>query len=259
MTFTAIRHQMPLTTVAENMATVRAAAQALGRLGDPEALWSLMDLAEARGEPDLVGPAAEAIGRIGTEVATQFLSDLALDGDPRKRACSSGGLEILDDPEATEVLWSLLRDDAPEVRRRAVLGLGRRPLPEVEPELRSALLADGEGRRAAALEILRAQLGREGVGDDDLADLARWATERGKAAPESATFLAPVSEALEKTRTRMAARRVAAKAAQEAPPASPAPAETLAAECAPDGVPIYRPLRHRVLAEGEGLPPGAAR
>jgi len=245
-------------TVAENRAMVRAAAEALGRLGDPEALWSLMGLAEERSEPELVGPAAEAIGRIGTDVATQFLADLALEEDAAKRICAAGGLEELGDPEATELLWSLLRDADPGVRQRAVRALGRRPLGEVEPGLRVALLADQEGRRGMALEVLQGQLSREGLEQAALAGLAQW-VRQGEASPQSAAWLAPVLEALARARARLASGRAHAAVSRAVPPAPAAPTRTLAAESDPDGIPVYRPLRHRVLGEGEEVSLGAAR
>lgn len=243
-------------TVAENGEVVRAAAQALGLLGDPEARWALMDLAEMRTEPVLVSAAAEAIARIGTETAAMFLGELALHEDPAKRAAAAGGLQFLDDPETPELLWSLLRDDDPQVRARAAASLGRRPPGEVWAGLREAVCDDREDLRAGALAALRGQVDRGALSADDVEALAGWAQAGASAPPLPGGCLAPLAEEAARARSRLEQRERQALAPPPAPAQPPRPSRVLAAEIGLDGIPVYRPVRHAIIGEDERLSAG---
>ncbi|MEW6487480.1 MAG: HEAT repeat domain-containing protein [Thermodesulfobacteriota bacterium] len=244
------RQEMPSATIAENTEVVRAAAQALGLLGDPDALWTLVDLAELRPEGVLVGAAAQAIARIGTEAAAEFLEKLALDEAPARRACAAEALEFLSGAEAPAVLWPLLRDEDPQVRRCAAASLGRRPPGEIWERLRQALCDPGEVLRDGALAVLRGQVDRDGFGPDEVEALAQWAQAGADAETAADGCLGPVAEEAARARSRLERRQ---REAHPPEPPAPRPARTLAAEIGPDGVPVYRPVRHRVLGENGGV------
>lgn len=218
MTYRVTRQEMSSATVADNTQVVRAAAQALGLLGDPEALWTLVDLAELRPERELVGAAAQAIARIGTEAAAEFLEELALDEAPARRAGAAEALEFLSGPEAPAVLWPLLRDEDPQVRRCAAASLGRRPPGEVWERLRQALCDPGEVLRDSALAVLREQIDRDGLGPDEVESLAQWAQADAEAQAAVVGCLEPVAEEAARARSRLERRQREVRA-----PAPPAP------------------------------------
>ncbi len=171
VTVAVTRERMDRRTAAQNGAVVLACAEALGRLGDPAALWPLMDLVEERDEPELGSAAAWAIGTIGTAAAGAFLGDLARDEEPFRRAWAATGLAALEGAEATKLLWALAEDGEAGVRRAARLGLGGRSHGETAEGIERRLASPDPGRRELALEVLERQAGSGRVTGEELASL----------------------------------------------------------------------------------------
>lgn len=155
------------------------AAEALGLLGDPGALFALQKVGEQSGDPRLIAAAAVARARLGDPGAERVLVDLATRdqghhlAEARIRAMSALGLlgrhrdgEALSEG-ALEALLRGLEDSQPEVRSeaaRALGAMGHGPAArsiaqalrkEVSPLVRSALIqALGRLGSATSLPIL---------------------------------------------------------------------------------------------------------
>ena len=260
VTVAVTRERMDRGTAAQNEAVVLACVQSLGRLGDPAALWPLMDLVEERDELELGSAAAWAIGAIGTDAAGVFLGDLARDEEPLRRAWAAAGLGALEGAEAARILWTLADDADAEVRRAALAGLGGRNHGETAEAIGRRLASRDPGRRELALDVLGRHVASGRVTEEQLASLqaAVSGDRESPAAPEVQERLAallarvrrpgpPVREAPDAERAEGPV--AAARPTREAP-------RSLAAEVTPEGIFIFLPVKHRVLETADAGTPG---
>jgi HEAT repeat protein len=120
--------------------TAVAAAEALGQIGEREALQPLTD-ALRHGSPEAKRSAARALGRLGaTELTGEFVTMLQT-GDAPTRVAAIEALGWLKEPRAIEPLISALSDTNPEARRAASDALAAIGRPAVAP---LAKLADSQ-------------------------------------------------------------------------------------------------------------------
>ena len=132
----------------------RTAAEALGELGDPRAVESLVRyLADA--DAGVRVAAAEALGRLGDPRAVEPLTRIILaDADASVRRTTAEALGRLGDPRAVEPLVRVLADADASVRRTAAEVLGKLGDPRaVEPLAQVLADTDASVRRVAA-EVL---------------------------------------------------------------------------------------------------------
>jgi HEAT repeat protein len=116
------------------------AARALGRLGSPEALAPLMTMVAAPSEPGWVRrAAAEALGDLGDPAAAPLLQGLLNDASRELRESAVQALGALALPQTFEALLPLLHDPHPLVRRAVVRALTRVDLARAGPVLIAAL------------------------------------------------------------------------------------------------------------------------
>ena len=105
--------------------TVRmAATEALGALGDRRAAQALLRAALSDPMPQVRAHAAGAIGRMGAEASIDVLIAALADPDYGTRVRALEALEMIQ-PGDTGPLERSLRDDNPDVRKRAALALDR--------------------------------------------------------------------------------------------------------------------------------------
>jgi len=124
---------------------VRArAARACGQIGDPRATTALEGLlGDSSGS--VRRAAAEALGRIGGRRALAALLELYDDPDPRVRRIAVGGLGAFDTDRPVDALAAALTDESGPVRRAAVFSLLEllSNVPgETSHELRETVLAE---------------------------------------------------------------------------------------------------------------------
>jgi HEAT repeat protein len=120
--------------------TAVAAAEALGQIGEREALVPLTD-ALRHGPPEAKRSAARALGRLGvTELTGEFVTMLQT-GDALTRVAAIEALGWLKEPRAVEPLIGALSDTNPEARRAASDALAAIGRPAVAP---LAKLADSQ-------------------------------------------------------------------------------------------------------------------
>lgn len=167
---------------AQSSETRRAAAAALGHIGDTSARPELESLLGTDTDPSVRSAAAEALGRLGDCAAVPALIAALADPDARIRAAAAGALGELHDPRVP-ALVALLGDQSEdvEVRWQAARSLGAIGAPEASQVLLEALKDDSEELRSAAA----AALGRIGgaevvealhrVADDDADEFVREA------------------------------------------------------------------------------------
>lgn len=104
-----------------NRAVRRAAAKALGKIGDVRAVTGLR-AALLDHDEDVRRFAAQAIGRIGQEEAVDALSDALRDDSDRVRKAAASALAAIGDP-SIPVLLDALNDPEPRVAIIAVVAL----------------------------------------------------------------------------------------------------------------------------------------
>ena len=163
----------------------RAAARALGRIGDPTAVPALLEGAATKDDTDLRRASLQALRVMEAQEIDSVVSDALLDPHPSVRiaaaeavselgirSAASGLRESLDrfqDEAEAEVAYALgcvgTSDDMPVIlreaaecqsmitRRRCLLGVAR--LLDVEDEAYRLLMSEGMSRDSALLEILR--------------------------------------------------------------------------------------------------------
>jgi HEAT repeat protein len=102
----------------------RAAAEALGRIGDPRAVEPLIGVVRESGWGFIGSTAAEALSRMGSEGAEQLLGLLA-DPSTDVRLTAVRALGGLGDPQAVEPLHRALSDADRDVRQAAAVALGK--------------------------------------------------------------------------------------------------------------------------------------
>lgn len=147
--------------------TVRmAATEALGALGDRRATQALLRAALSDPMPQVRAHAAGAIGRMGAEASIDVLVAALADPDYGTRVRALEALEMIQ-PGDTGPLERSLRDENPDVRKRAALALDRVGyLTARVAELASDDVAVARRAYAATLE-----LGHAGLADGVAAHL----------------------------------------------------------------------------------------
>ena len=142
--------------------TARLACQALGELGDPEAL-PVLGLILQQGAPAAKGAAAAAMGQIGHASALPALRLAVVDAEPLVRFSAAQALGRLNTPDAVPALASALHDDTPNVRIAATASLGVIGDPAAIEALCRALENQPALVRRDAAVRLGHLAGREGV------------------------------------------------------------------------------------------------
>jgi HEAT repeat protein len=131
--------------------TRRAAAVALGRLGDRTAVPALITMLE-EGETSLLPVIATALARLGDQRAFEPLIGLLGHGDPAVRQSVVGALNSIGHPEMGARTAILLRDPDPHVRQSAAKIAGYFGYSECAEALIACGTDQDERVRAAALE-----------------------------------------------------------------------------------------------------------
>jgi HEAT repeat protein len=146
----------PVIALNHPMAEVRQwAAEALGELNEAHALPALVErLNDAAEFPNVRRAAAQALGKIGDPSVTLDLLSAAAHGDFWMRQAAVEAVSRLGDERAVAPLLDVMRQDA-WTRPIVIKALGAIGSAEAVPELVRCLLDDGsEAVRAAALEAL---------------------------------------------------------------------------------------------------------
>src|SRR4051812_10581922 len=128
----------------------RAAAVALGRIGDRRAVPALIGLLES--ERELIAPAAGALARIGDPRAFEALVSLLGDADLSVRHAAIGALNSIGHPEMGSRMRALLDDADVRVRESAVKIAGYFGYAECVDGVLARCTDPDENVRAAALE-----------------------------------------------------------------------------------------------------------
>ncbi len=129
-----------------------AAARALGKLADPDAVPALLGALEGR-RPVPAGVVTMGLLHIGPAAATPLADGLARDRSATARAIAAELLGRLGGFQAADELISTLHSDPdPGVRAAAARALGRIGVPRAVPALESALVDDESAgvKRASA-------------------------------------------------------------------------------------------------------------
>jgi HEAT repeat protein len=130
-----------------------AAAQALGRIGDPRAVEHLFVVVQDRNSPELCRQgAAEALGRIGAP-AVQSLSAALMDSNVDTREAAVRVLGHVGAP-AVESLSATLKDSTAGVREAAARALGEIGDPRAVEPLSAVLTDSSAGVRQSAARAL---------------------------------------------------------------------------------------------------------
>jgi len=132
----------------------RAAAQALGQIGDPQATPALIQALQDK-EWVVRGTAAEALGQIGDPQATPALIQALRDEEWEVRRAAAWALKKIG-PPAVPALIQALRDEEWEMREAAAKALGQIGDPQATPALIQALRDQNVGVRWAAAWALGA-------------------------------------------------------------------------------------------------------
>jgi len=127
-----------------NQADCRSAAEALGKIGNPQAIPHLIASIRDSGWGFIGNAATEAMSRMGSEGAEQLLELL---GDPVTdvRLAAVQALGGVGDPQAVEPLQKALSDGDKDVRQAAAGALGKLGAPAVD-----SLIAALQDRAVAA-------------------------------------------------------------------------------------------------------------
>ncbi|MCS6963800.1 MAG: HEAT repeat domain-containing protein, partial [Thermoflexus sp.] len=132
----------------------QAAAEALGELGDPQALPVLFR-AQNDDDPRVREAAAEALGKLcNPRAVPMLLQALQEDDDPGVRRAAAEALGELGDPQAVPSLLQALQDVDPGMRRAAAEALGKLGDPQALPPLLQALQDEDPMVRQAAARAL---------------------------------------------------------------------------------------------------------
>ena len=136
----------------ETWAVRRAAAEALEKIGDPQAIPALIEALKDE-DRDVRRTAAWALGQIGPPAVPALIQALR-DEKWEVRQAAAEALEKIGDPQATPALIQALRDEDVGVRRVAAKALGQIGDPQATPALIHALRDEERWVREAAAEAL---------------------------------------------------------------------------------------------------------
>lgn len=131
--------------------TRRAAAVALGRIGDRRAVPALIDVL-SESEPMLLAPVAGALAHLGDERAFEPLIALLGQRDPAARQAVIGALNSIGHPAMAARIADLLSSSDPNVRQSAAKIAGYFGYPDAADALLACAVDPDEAVRAAALE-----------------------------------------------------------------------------------------------------------
>ncbi len=135
----------------EDVETRRAAAAALGRIGDARAVEPLVALLD-EDDRDVLGVAAGALARLGDRRAFESLLRLIGDGDLGVRQAAIGALNSIGHPGMSARMRLFLEDSDPHVRESAVKIAGYFGYADCADPLLDRCRDTDEAVRAAALE-----------------------------------------------------------------------------------------------------------
>ena len=132
----------------------RAAAEALGDLGDSQAVPPLI---QALGDSgwDVRRAAAEALGAVGDPQAIPALIKALGNDGGAVRSAAAEALGAIGDPQAIPALIQALGDSDRDVRRAAAEALGKLGDPKAVPALKKRLYDESEAVRNAARDAIR--------------------------------------------------------------------------------------------------------
>src|SRR6056297_3274839 len=100
------------------------AIQTIGKIGDEDGLDAVLDYVDS--DPNLAKPALKAVGEIGSEEATQDVADQLASDESSIRSQAARALGLIGDTRAIDPLADLLEDDeADEVRASAAWALNQ--------------------------------------------------------------------------------------------------------------------------------------
>jgi hypothetical protein len=131
----------------------RASAEALGDLGDPQAVPALIK-ALGNGDRDVRRAAAEALGKLGDPQAVPALIQALGDRSENVRRASAEALVKIGTP-AVPALIQALGDRSENVRRASAEALGKLGDPQAIPALIEALGDRSENVRRAARQAIQ--------------------------------------------------------------------------------------------------------
>lgn len=150
----------PLIALVQALPT-EAACRALGRLGDSRAVEPLIRILERRYEDLLVAAACAALGKLGDRRAVEPLIEVSRTSGPQGRAVACYALGRLGDGRAVEPLIACLKDrreGIPTVRQAACEALGRLGDTQATEHLIAALGdCDGNAEDTARVRSAAAQ------------------------------------------------------------------------------------------------------
>jgi HEAT repeat protein len=150
------RHVVPLLVQAlQDYKVRRAACEALGAIGDPQAIPHLAQALQDEAW-EVCKAACEALGAIGDPQAIPPLLQALQDEDRSVRAAACKALGKIGDPQAIPPLLQALQDEAWWVRAEACEALGAIGDPQAIPPLLQALQDEARSVRKAACWALGA-------------------------------------------------------------------------------------------------------
>lgn len=129
-----------------------AAIRTIGRIGDRDAVQSLIAVLRASQDPEIQIAAIEALGILGVPLAMTSLERMFLSDDWRLRAKAATALAMIAEREAIPILATGLMDPNWWVRRNSAAGLARHP--EGIRNLHRAIQSADPFARDAAAEAL---------------------------------------------------------------------------------------------------------
>jgi HEAT repeat protein len=138
---------------AEDWWVRRAAAEVLGRIGDPQAVPALLEALKDR-DGDVRRAVADALGIIGDTQAIPALLEALKDENWWVRQAAARALGEIGDPQAVPALMEALKDRDGDVCRAAAGALGSIGDPQILPALLNALKDEKWWVRRAAAKAL---------------------------------------------------------------------------------------------------------
>lgn len=142
-----------ITKMGPDSAITEICASVLSGFDDPRVVESMLKLKDSH-VPYYREAAARAFGKIRDPRAFQALLEL-LDDNEMVRMASIEALGDTNDPQATGLLLELLNDPSDDIRREAVMALGKIGDPRAIEPLINKLNSDDKVRRACAWSLRR--------------------------------------------------------------------------------------------------------